>query len=163
MDGVLDTRSGWIGSLEVVTVEYDPRTITYEKLLDTAIEKDCAARAWWTTPEQSRIAIKKLKAAASKLDGPVRDAKASDQLYYVERTNYGKLPLTPLQARRVNGALYTRQDPRQWLSPRQLELLQRIEKAAPKARKALGELKRPTTVSGLASYESDLRARLQRQ
>ena len=92
---------------------------------------------------------------------PIRRAKDSDQIYYLERTPYRFLPLTPLQARRVNGALYTKTDPKAWLSPRQLETLTKVERALAKDRGALEALARPGDVGALATYATALDERLE--
>lgn len=156
MEGVLDTRSGWIGAHEVVTVRFDPRTLPYGELLEAAVASDCALRAWWTTPDQEELARAKLGDSAAALEDVPRDAKASDQLYYLERSPYAALPLTPLQARRVNGALHLGEDPTAWLSPRQRGLAARIADAPEETRARVAALERPADIAGLADHQRRL-------
>jgi hypothetical protein len=94
------------------------------------------------------------------MTGAVRESKASDQLYYLKRSHLTHLPLSPLQARRVNGALGTKQDPESWLSPRQKELAKIIKDALTEDSDALKGLERPTELSAVAAYEDALRIQL---
>lgn len=162
MDGVLDTHSAWIGRHEVVEVTFDPAVIEYRDLLRTAIAEGCASRAWATSSAQLPVAKELLGDGAATLEGKPRAAKASDQLYYLERSDLAKLPLTPLQARRVNGALHGRAvDPESFLSPRQRDLLERLRAAVegddgPRYAAALGKLERPDDARSLAEYARTL-------
>ena len=98
---------------------------------------------------------------AFSLDGAsIRAASESDQVYYLRHSPLRFLPLTPLQARRVNGALYHRQDVNAWLSPRQVELARSIKEKLAKSSSALNGLERPTDLAQLDEYEDELRARL---
>ena len=162
LEGVVDTRSAWIGKHEVVEVRFRPDVTPYAKLIDTALEHGCADRVWTTTEAQLALAMSKKKVAGKveRLEGQTRAAKASDQLYYLERSPYRYVPLTPLQARRVNGALYLKQEPKRWLSPRQRELLTKIEAGLDGGAEAFADLTRPTSIDGLENYETALRARL---
>ena len=126
LESVLGTRAAWIGKHEVVEVSFRSSATAYAELLTAAVEKGCAARVWTTTDAQHEVATKRVGDRAEKFDGEVRVAKDSDQLYYLERSAYRHLPLTPLQARRVNGALFVKDEPKEWLSPRQVELLTSI-------------------------------------
>lgn len=161
MDGVTNTRSGWIDRHEVVIVEYRPAVVAYEALLESAKEQGCASHVWATTAAQLETAREVLGDRARELDGEPRDAKASDQLYYLRNSVLGYLPLTPLQARRVNGALYTKRDPGRWLSPRQTDLRERIEKTLAADSQALAELKRPSEIDQLDEYTEKLEAALE--
>ena len=159
--GVTSTRSAWIDRHEVVTIEFLPEVVDYKTLLETAKEHGCASHAWATTDAQLEVARDLLGDKAATLEGEPRDAKESDQLYYLLNTSLRYLPLTPLQARRVNGALYTK-GPRtenaveRWLSPRQIELRDRIDKALGKDEKALSDLERPSDPRRLAEYTNAL-------
>ena len=156
MDGVTNTRSAWIDRHEVVTVEFRPDVIDYRTLLRTAREHGCATHAWTTTDGQHKVARTLLGDKAARLDGEPRAAKASDQLYYLRNSDLRYLPLTPLQARRMNGALYTSDDAGRWLSPRQDAIRKRIEKALEKDEKALSRLERPADPKQLDEYTSEL-------
>ena len=155
-EGVLDTRSAWIGKYEVVNVIFDPSKVSYDALLEAAMKKGCASRAWTTTEAQAKVAAKRLESRATALTEKLRDAKESDQLYYLSRAAMNYLPLTPLQARRVNGAMYLRTNPEKWLSPRQLAQLKRVEAKLNKEATALKGFVRPTEIGELAAYSAKL-------
>jgi hypothetical protein len=159
---VIDTRSAWIGEHEVVEVRYRPDVTPYAELLEAAIAHGCADRVWTTTDAQRELASKhaKLTGKVAAFGGVTRPAKESDQLYYLERSPYAHLPLTPLQARRVNGALYLKTEPDRFLSPRQRGLLGAIRARLRSSPDGLEGLERPTTIDGLAAYEAELRALL---
>ena len=72
------------------------------------------------------------------------------------------VPLTPLQARRVDGALRRGEDPSPLLSPRQAELAERVRRAQDEGADVLAGLARPTELGDLAAYAEELRERLAR-
>lgn len=161
LDGVQSTESGWIGPHEVVTVTFDPELVSYPALLGHAKEHGCTNRVWATTDSQLGAAREALGDIAVPLgETAIRPAKASDQLYYLRNSPLRFLPLTPLQARRVNGAMYLRKEPKAWLSPRQLELLKGIEAALSKDATALEGLQRPEGLGELDEYSAKLMERL---
>lgn len=151
LEGVLHTRSAWIGRHEVVNVTFDPSKVGYDKLLKTAMEKGCATRAWTTTDAQAAAANARMGSRAEPLAEELRDAKESDQLYYLSRAAMKYLPLTPLQARRVNGSMYLRENPEEWLSPNQLAQLKRVEAKLAKHATALETFVRPAEIGELAA------------
>ncbi len=157
---MVDTHSAWIGQHEIVSVTYRPESIAFRDLVRTAKAHGCATRVWTTTDVQLEVARGEVGDAAKPLSESIRAAKASDQIYYLERSPLRFLPLTPLQARRVNAALHLKSDPLTWLSPRQRELFVAIEAAVKATPGALSKLSRPSTIEGLAEYQRELSARL---
>ena len=160
------TRSAWHQGHEVVEVRFDPKVISYDKLLKTAMAQKCATHVFTTTDAQLDIARKSHGDKAQPLGSKARSASADNQLYYLRQKRnqlLAALPLTPIQARRVNGALYLGKDPKAYLSPRQIALhgaLKAKVKADPAAAKALGKLKRPEDIDALADYSVRLNALL---
>ena len=79
LEGVLDTRSAWIGKHEVVEVRFRPDVTPYSELIDTALEHGCADRVWTTTDAQLAVAKTKKKIAGKveTFDGRTRAAKDS--------------------------------------------------------------------------------------
>lgn len=112
IDGVNRAEAGLLGRREVVTVHFDPAVISREKLIGAARRCGCA-------PESLRA-------------GAAVKPAAKDTHYYLRRSLLRFVPMTRLQATRCNGALGTRKDPEEYLSPRQLELF-RVIRAHPKA------------------------------
>ncbi|MEZ4442005.1 MAG: VPGUxxT family thioredoxin-like (seleno)protein, type 2 [Polyangiaceae bacterium] len=137
LDGVLDTHAGHLDGREVVEVEYDPHTISADELQAASRRQGCG----------DLVARPR----------PARPADDSDQKIHLARSRYRYLPLTPLQATRVNAALGKGSNPRRWLSPRQIALYDRIA-SADAAR--LDGLERPESTGALASYSHRLTLRL---
>lgn len=106
LDGVIATRAGWAGKAEAVEVTYDPERLSEATLTERAKGMSCTREAH--TEQQFAVAEK-------------------DTKFYLKKTPYAALNLTPLQATRINAALVSKQDPTQYLSPRQ-----RAQLATPK-------------------------------
>ena len=147
----------------MVTVRFDAKKLSYKKLLAEAKEHGCASKVWTTNSSQVSAARSVVGDKAVPLGSTrIRAASESDQVYYLRHSPLRFLPLTPLQARRVNGAMYHRQDLKTWLSPRQVELLATVTAKLTKNPKALDGLERPDDLAQLDEYETKLRARLAR-
>ena len=162
LDGVVSTRAAWVGSHEVVELRYRPTTLSFEKLLEHAIENSCDQRVFATSAAQLEVAKKHVGARAERLEQQVRVATDSDQLYYLKKSYWNYVPLTPLQSSKVNAALSRRgsSKPEEHCSPRQRALAISIQSALAKDARALDGLSRPDEISELDEYESRLRQRL---
>lgn len=123
IDGVVSTHPGWIGRVEVVEIEYDPTVVSYARLLAHAQKRDCAIKVFTRTDAQQKAAAAVIGERAVRSDQRLRGVK--DNKYYASRSALKYLPMTRAQAARVNAKVG---DARKWLSPRQLELLARMEK-----------------------------------
>lgn len=141
LNGVFETRSGFLGGGEVVEVRFDPNVISFDKLLRHATDNECASKVFTRTNQQQALARQRIGQRAERSDEPIRTDK--DPKYYLGKTALGALPMTELQANRVNASLKTGTW-KQWLSPRQLELLKRI-----KARQAQPKLRQPPVAIGV--------------
>ncbi|MCP3920732.1 MAG: hypothetical protein GY711_34835 [bacterium] len=159
---MVSTRAAWHEGKEVVEVRYDAERLAFEDLLDHAVRGGAAAHVYTTTDRQLLAATTKLGARASKLKGDPRPSKDSDQLYYLRRSALNYVPLTPVQARRVNAAFGTQGDAGRWLSPRQRAWRERIQSALANDPKKLAGLRRPARVQELGGYELELAKRLAR-
>ena len=118
IDGVLSTTAGWIGEVEVAEVEFDPRTVAFESLLEHAIARDCAIRVFARDDHHFELALQEVGDRAVRTDEPIRIVE--DQQYYLGRTELRYVPMTRAQAARVNADV---RDAERWLSPRQIALL----------------------------------------
>lgn len=127
LDGVVGTRIGFLDGQEVVEVEYAPARISFQKLRDTVAGMSCATRLYARDAAQ---AASKPSSAADTLtvkrsDDPIRlDAV---QKYHLSNSDYRGIPMTELQATRVNSALAKGEDPSRFLSPRQVDLLKTVK------------------------------------
>ncbi len=160
IEGVLRTRAGWVGSDEVVEVVYDPAVLGYAKLVSAARKRQCAIKIYAHDDEQLETARGLAGEIAAGLDAPARSAKASDQKFALNHSELRHLPLTPMQATKVNADLRAGKDPSRRLSPRQRELREAIKRALAQDENVLRGLERPDALAALAAYEDELRARL---
>ena len=145
-----------------MTVRFDASKLSYERLLGHAKEHGCTTQVWTTSDAHLAEARKVVGDKAEPLGSTsIRVAKESDQVYYLRNSTLRFVPLTPLQARRVNGAMYLKQDVKAWLSPRQLELWKSVAAKLAKSPKALDGLERPGDLGQLDEYEAKLRERLE--
>ena len=97
--GVLATEAGWQDGAEVVRVTYASDQLSTSKLTEGAAKQG----------------YRKVDNGTFRLD---REPK-----YYLTKSRYAKLELTPLQAARVNSLIGQRRSPDHLLSPRQLASL----------------------------------------
>ena len=153
---MVSTQAAWHEGNEVVEVTYRPDRISFAELLESAEQSDCTAQVYTTTEAQLKTARAAVGERALPLAGAVRRSKDADQLYYLRKSSLRHLPLTSLQAVRVNSALGLGQDPYQWLSPRQSTLATEVERKTAE----LEGLERPTAPLELGAYELELRRRL---
>ncbi len=143
-------------------MSYLASRVDFGELVEFAKSKSCTARVFTTTAEQLELARSKVGDAAVAMEGSLRVSKESDQLYYLKRSPLQHLPLSPLQARRVNSALGTKQDAEAWLSPRQRDLAKQVQGVLAGQANGLDGFERPTKLAEMATYEDRLRARLSR-
>lgn len=160
LKGVHSTRSGWRNGLEVVSVKYDPTVIKYETLLGAAQKFDCATAVFTHTDAQQRIATAAVGGKAKRVSGQMRDAKASDQKYQLLQTPLRYLPMTEMQATKVNSGLGTRANVKELLSPRQQQILNFIGQVQKKDKTALAGMTPPTDSGALAKYQQQLLAKI---
>ena len=160
INGVSSTRSGWRNSLEVVRVDYDPTVVDYKTLLTEAQKFNCASKVFAHTDSQLAAAKQAVGNNAEKVSGNMRDAKASDQKYYLLQSPARYLPMTELQSTKVNSLIRSRKPVNDALSPRQQKLLKQIVDALKKDKTALTGLTVPTNSSELPAYQKKLESML---
>jgi len=125
IDGVISTKPGFMKGYEVVGVEYDPNVISYNKLLEYAKSEQVANHVFVKDRIQKNIAgIVVGKSSVSDIGNFRPD---SDPKHYLSQTIYRYVPMTGLQASRVNAAVSQGKSPNDFLSPKQLELLKFIK------------------------------------
>ncbi|MGE3809832.1 MAG: VPGUxxT family thioredoxin-like (seleno)protein, type 2 [Gemmataceae bacterium] len=155
LDGVLATRIGMLHRAEVVEVDFDPERLPYEKLVAAAQEMKCASKVFTRNEQQQEQAAKLVGARAQRTDEPV-DTKTIQQYHLAHSPAYHYLPLTALQATKVNAALASREAPDRFRSPGQLALQDRLATVVKADRKALASLKPDRTAKGLIKYHEEL-------
>ncbi len=105
VDGVLETQPGFMNGHEVVTVKYNPILISEKELVS---EAKSANYSFVNDISKFRMD---------------REPK-----YYLSKSVYRFIPMTQLQAAKVNAKIGSNRSPDEFLSPRQLTLLDYIKK-----------------------------------
>lgn len=123
LDGVVTTNAGFMNGTEVVKVKYDASKVSEEKLISFAIEQRCADAIYTNDKREEKVAKK--YNIRTKNEGKFRADR--EPKYYIYKSEYRHLPMTNLQALKVNTAISNHLSPVEYLSPRQLELLQLIK------------------------------------
>ena len=111
--GVLSTEAGFMHGKEVVKVQYDQSKTNLDKIVKVAKKKSVADQVF----ADKGIKYKKTDKQVGKYQVD-REVK-----YYLSKTKYKTIPMTPLQAAKVNSLIGQGQNPDYLLSPRQLVLL----------------------------------------
>lgn len=169
MKGVYATRSAWAGPREVVHVTYDPQLIGYDKLLENAKRMECTSAVYTFDAEQKKLAqdagLPEIVEWEESLE--TRQVKKAEQKYYLRNTVYGFLPLTELQAVKINVAVSplhdendAKVDPQTYLSPRQKKLLARIQRVLKQDSDSLAGFGFPEDQAHLIEYGRKLETRL---
>ena len=159
------TRSAWAGPREVVHIVFDPNVISYEKLLEKARQLKCTNAVYTFNSEQEKAAkaygIDTVISWSEDLE--TKQVQTSEQKYYLRNSIYGILPLTELQAVKINSLLAGmggRWKPEDFLSPRQKTLLKRARKAYASDPESLRGLGFPEDQRQLAGYQKTLEKKL---
>ena len=117
---MLATKPGWIGRTEVVEVTYDPKRITFAKLVERGEEEKIVRKVFSRTDPNHARARKLVGKRAVQSTEKIR---VQDDKYYLSRTALKYVPMTPTQAMRVNARVGKGQKVASLLSPRQKSLL----------------------------------------
>ena len=163
MPGVLATKSGWREGLEVVHVKFDAAVVGYRSLIRTSRSLDCASTVFAHSDGQLAMARAEVGSDAKPTTGEFREADASDRKYYLRNSELRHLPLTELQATRVNAALAKKTNVAELLSPRQRTLSQRVATLTTRRPEALQDWMTPENNQGLPDYAERLAKYLQTQ
>lgn len=158
IDGVITTKSGWLDGLEVVDLTFDPKTVDYATLVETAQSMACASRVFARDDTQFSIAEREVGTDAIRSNQASTDAKASDRKFALGRSALNYVPMTPMQATKVNAALRLSEDPRVFLSPGQIDLLGEVYARQKVDADAFKGIERAESMEALAEFERQIRA-----
>lgn len=159
LEGVVDARPAFKDGAEVVVVDYSSTKLSTSALVRAAKDLDCALNVWIENAADLEAARALVGDRAKRFDGTTRAAHAEDDLRHI----HGALmlvPMTRVQALRVNGALAKQQSFDDVLSPRQRALRTSVESALAAKPALFAGLSRPDDSAKLGAYEDELRARL---
>ncbi|KAA3606016.1 MAG: hypothetical protein DWQ01_17625 [Planctomycetota bacterium] len=158
LQGVYATTPGWMGKREVVRVRYRPDQIDFPTLVQEAQKLKCAQQVIATNQTQF-VQAKQLVGERALREGPPwRPVEFGERKYHLKQSVLQYLPLTPMQAVKVNVALGRRQDPSPWLSPGQVRLAHRLRSLEESALKALKTWQAPEVLAELPAYSARLEA-----
>ncbi len=121
IDGVVDSEPGFMGGREVVSVDFNPEVISYEELVAAARKKKAFDSVFTYSGDQEKVA--KTFVNQSKIKNAKTFRADGQPKYYLLHTPYRLIPMLPNQASRVNTAVGQGGDPKDFLSPKQLEIL----------------------------------------
>ncbi len=125
IEGVAETEAGFMDGREVVRFKYNPEIVDYNDILSTANKAKCADRVYTNDSSERKHAKKTTGYEAHKTSAYRKDRTPK---YYLANTVFQYLPLTKLQAQRINTALGSGKSAEEYLSPRQLTLYEFIGK-----------------------------------
>jgi hypothetical protein len=155
VEGVIGTRIGMLNGSESVEVEFDPTVLGYKTLLGKAMELDCAHKVFARTNDQFKAAREVVGNEVVRSDKAI-DARTSQQHDLAHYQDYYFLPLTALQATRVNAAVAANESPDGLLSPSQLALLKKTREAIGRNPKVFAGLTPDRSQGGLPRYLAKL-------
>jgi len=125
LDGVVETQAGFMNGREVVSVKYDPSVIEYNDLLKSSNQASCASSVY--TEDEAQVEATKNILGKGKVADLGKFRQDREPKYYLGKTVYRFIPMTQIQATKVNSLIGQRQLPDDLLSPRQLTLLKEIQ------------------------------------
>lgn len=123
--GVAETEAGFMDGKEVVKFTYNPSLVSYDDILKTAGSAKCADSAYTDDKKEQGLA-KKITKREARNTKPYRSDKTPK--YYLANTVYQYLPMSTYQSQKINVALGKGNSALDYLSPRQKEMLQYIDK-----------------------------------
>lgn len=126
IDGVIRTEAGFMDHQEVVNVYFDPKIVSFEKILQKGQDAKCADRVY------VRDELEKIKAHRGLGTEKVKEAGNfrldKEPKYYLNHTNYKFVPMTPIQAVKINSLIGEGKSPLHLLSPRQHLMFNYLQK-----------------------------------
>lgn len=135
IDGVMATKAGFMNGAEVVKIKYDASKLEEKELITFAASRNCADGVF--SNDQREVKAAKEMNIRTKDKGKFRADKQPK--YYTYNTDYKYIPMTSLQALKVNTAISNKISPDDFLSPRQLELLSLVKSKKVKTKIAIDQ------------------------
>lgn len=125
IEGVVQTEAGFMDHREVVNVYYDPSTVSLDEIIREGQNTNCADRIY-THGETDK------KAAAQTIGkDDIRNASSfrldKEPKYYLSKTDFHLIPMSPIQAVKMNSLIGQGKSPFHLLSPRQQSMYHYIQ------------------------------------
>lgn len=120
LDGIVGTKAGFMNGSEVVEISYNPQKVSLEQIIRYGKQNKNADILFSDINKNNnfKMAIPIRNPGSFKLD--------PENKYYIYKSEYKYLPMTRIQALKINSGLANGQNVEQFLSPRQLETLKKI-------------------------------------
>ena len=125
LNGVTATKPGFMGGREVVQVNYNPSVISFDDLAEKAKDARCNSHVYTNDSNEKTIAKKVVGEGSISSESKFRLDK--DVKYYLSRTHYKFVPMTEMQAAKVNSQIGRGKSFENYLSPRQIALADKIK------------------------------------
>ncbi|NOT34652.1 MAG: hypothetical protein HOP12_10855 [Candidatus Eisenbacteria bacterium] len=126
LDGVVATEAVWLDGKEAVEVTFDSTRLSFAALTRAAVAQQAASHVFARDDRQLADAHAVVGTHGVRTNERGRPAPEADRKFYLSRSPLRALPLSPLQATRINAALHEGSDALRWLSPRQRERAKRL-------------------------------------
>ncbi len=127
LDGVVATRTGMLDGEEVVEVDFNPNVLGFRSLATSARAMACYRKVYARSPGQAQAAAGGAGADVASSAEPVYTAGNQQQYHLWLRKAWHLVPLTQLQATKVNAALLRQESPDRYLSPSQIAIQRRLQ------------------------------------
>lgn len=124
--GVISTKAGFMEGKEVVDVEFDAQKISYKTLVQKAKTYDCTNMVFVENEQQREVAIALLGEKCVRNISKFELDK--EPKYYLFHSPLKNIPMTKLQATRINATIKEKGKAENLLSLQQKELLKSIQK-----------------------------------
>ncbi|HRI01221.1 MAG TPA: VPGUxxT family thioredoxin-like (seleno)protein, type 2 [Saprospiraceae bacterium] len=112
IDGVVSTQAGFMGGSEVVQIHYNPKKTTADEIVARGSQQNCADRVFLQKHQNIQAKITSKEISTFKADHQIK--------YYLQQSTLRFVPMTEIQAARVNSALAQGKSAEHFLSPNQL-------------------------------------------
>jgi len=129
-DAVVFTEPGYIEKFEAIRIVFDNSKVSYKNLLERAKSLGLLDTVYPLNDTQYTEAIEVIDKSNVMYFNQIEYNPASDRKnykFYIGKTFYRFVPMTPKQALLVNNALFFEADPDVFLSPRQIEMYEFIK------------------------------------
>ncbi len=147
IDGVVSTEAGFMHGKEVVKVNYNEDKLSLADLVEKAGKSKCANEVY--LDEDYDIAELRRKTDGPKVKQSGKFQSDKEVKYYLSKSKYRFIPMTPLQQAKVNAAIGDHKNVDQFLSPRQHELFSLLNDGTLKTDKSCVNSKMSTHWNGL--------------
>ena len=124
--GVVQTQAGFMDHQEVVNVFYDPSVVSLEEIIKEGSKSNCADRAYVNDVFEKKKAEKTIGEKNVKNTSSFRPDK--EPKYYLSKTDYRLVPMSPIQAVKINVLIGQNKSPFHLLSPRQQMMYNYLQK-----------------------------------